>query len=54
MALEETFLTKFQKELAEAQRTGFLSAMGTGGGTGITVAVPYFMQGEQVWQAIQK
>lgn len=48
MALEETFLAKFQKELGEAQRTGFMAALGQGGGTGVTVAVPYFIQGEQV------
>ena len=46
MALEKTFLSKFQGELAVAQRTGFMSAAGAGAGTGITAAVPYFAQGE--------
>ncbi|KAJ9120743.1 hypothetical protein QFC22_002674 [Naganishia vaughanmartiniae] len=44
MALDDTFLTKFQAELNLAQRTGFRAAIGRGGGTGITAGVPYFVQ----------
>ncbi|KAJ9107043.1 hypothetical protein QFC19_002912 [Naganishia cerealis] len=44
MALDDTFLAKFQAELRLAQRTGFMAAIGKGGGTGVTVAVPFFVQ----------
>lgn len=48
MSLEKTFLSKFQGELDIAQRTGFMSAAGAGAGTGITAALPYFVQGELI------
>jgi hypothetical protein len=54
MALDETFLTKFQAELNLAQRTGFMAAIGRGGGTGVTAGVPYFVQGTLIAIDLQK
>ncbi len=46
MSMEKTFQAKFEEGKVVAWQSGRLAAVASGSSHGITVALPYFAQGE--------